>query len=129
MTSILAARTTESGRGRQNAPALPQRNALLFPLCILGCYWAILIYYLGAQWSVYEQYNYGWAVPFLCLYLLWRRTGGGGHGAEGRGQNPISHLPSSTFSPNVHPLSASLGERARVRCRFPQPVVPWSVVL
>jgi len=49
-----------------------QRNAWLFPLCALGCYWAVLIYYLGAQWSVYEEYNYGWAVPFLCLYLLWR---------------------------------------------------------
>src|ERR1035437_10500471 len=117
MTSILAARTTESGRGRQNAPALPQRNGLLFPLCILGCYWAVLIYYLGAQWSAYEQYNYGWAVPFLCVYLLWRKTesrkqkaemgapgqldheitGPGEQGAKGRGQRAESHLPSSIF--------------------------------
>src|ERR1035438_2130280 len=74
MKSILAAKTTQSGGGRQNTPALPRRNALLFPLCVVGCYWAILIYYLGAQWSVYEQYSYGWAVPFLCLYLLWRRV-------------------------------------------------------
>ena len=42
-------------------------------LAVLGCYWLIVIYQLGAQWSVYEQYNYGWAVPFLCLYLLWER--------------------------------------------------------
>jgi len=39
----------------------------------LGVYWLALIYQLGAQWSVYEQYNYGWAVPFLCVFLLWRR--------------------------------------------------------
>src|SRR5664279_2517098 len=108
MTSILAARTTESGRGRQNAPALPQRNALLFPLCILGCYWAILIYYLGAQWSVYEQYGYGWAVPFLCLYLLWRRVAQASSpssslstGGEGRGE--VASSPSS-------PLRLARGE-------------------
>ena len=35
--------------------------------------WLPLIHLLGAQWSVYEQYNYGWAVPFLCTYLFWRR--------------------------------------------------------
>jgi exosortase len=44
-------------------------------LCVLACYWGVLIHQLGAQWSVYEQYHYGWAVPFLCLYLLWRRLG------------------------------------------------------
>src|ERR1035437_6761788 len=114
MTSILAARTTESGRGRQNAPALPQRNALLFPLCAIGCYWVVLIYYLGAQWSVYEQYNYGWAVPFLCAYLLWRRvaqasppaTQGSGFRVQGSRLNvqcstsdvPPAPLPSSLFS-------------------------------
>jgi exosortase/archaeosortase family protein len=33
----------------------------------------MLIYQLGAQWSAYEQYRYGWAVPFLCAYLVWQR--------------------------------------------------------
>src|ERR1035438_8530448 len=74
MQSSMTAKTKQSGGGRQNTPALPQRNALLFPLCVIGCYWAILIYYIGAQWSVYEQYSYGWAVPFLCLYLLWGKA-------------------------------------------------------
>jgi len=88
----------------------------------LAGYWLVLIYNLGAQWSVYEQYNYGWAVPFLCLYLIWRRkqkaegTGGKaeilksetlkslGQGAEGSGQRSVVsgrwaefHLPSSIF--------------------------------
>ncbi len=49
----------------------------LFYLLPLAGYWLVLIYYLGAQWSVYEQYNYGWAVPFLCLYLIWRRCARG----------------------------------------------------
>ena len=56
-------------------PSLSQpilrRVALL--LAALGCYWVMLIYQLGAQWSAYEQYNYGWVVPFLCLFLLWER--------------------------------------------------------
>src|ERR1035437_3281779 len=139
MTSILAARTTESGRGRQNAPALPQRNGLLFPLCILGCYWAVLIYYLGAQWSAYEQYNYGWAVPFLCLYLLWRRTGAGGQGAEGRGQRAESHLPfsiSHLLSQRASPLRLARGE-GQGEVSVPaagspvvsSPVVLWSLAL
>ena len=39
----------------------------------LAAYWIGLVYQLGAQWSAFEQYNYGWAVPFLCLYLIWQR--------------------------------------------------------
>jgi exosortase len=42
----------------------------------LAGYWLVLIYQLGAQWSAYEQYNYGWAVPFLCFYLIWDRLKG-----------------------------------------------------
>ncbi len=46
----------------------------LFPIfCILACYWAVVIHQLGAQWSIFAQYHYGWAVPFLCIYLIWRR--------------------------------------------------------
>ena len=109
---IVAAKTTQSGWRREGPPALPQRYALLFPLCVVGCYWAILIYYLGAQWSVYEQYNYGWAVPFLCLYLLWRRVAQASQparpssslsaGGEGRGE--VASSPSSAFRPPSSPL-------------------------
>src|ERR1035437_411138 len=117
MISILAEKTTQSGGDRQDMSTRLRRNALLLPLCVVGCYWAILIYYLGAQWSAYEQYNYGWAVPFLCVYLVWRKTesrkqkaemgapgqldheitGPGEQGAKGRGQRAESHLPSSIF--------------------------------
>src|SRR5258706_3817220 len=68
-------------------PAPPPRSPLLAlrsPLllgCVLTGYWALLIRQLGAQWSIYEQYNYGWAVPFLCAYLICRRLV-----AEGRGE-------------------------------------------
>ncbi len=39
----------------------------------LALFWADLIYQLGAQWSLYPQYGYGWAIPFLMGYFLWRR--------------------------------------------------------
>ncbi|MGD0263183.1 MAG: hypothetical protein ABSD29_25740 [Verrucomicrobiota bacterium] len=74
---------------------LNQLNALFFPLCVLGCYWLLLIYQLGAQWSVYEQYNYGWAVPFLCGYLLWLRNSPATARPAGR-----LFSPRSPFSPN-----------------------------
>ncbi len=49
-----------------------RRSLLLAPLSLLSL-WLPIIYLLGAQWSIYEQYHYGWAVPVLCLYLLWKR--------------------------------------------------------
>jgi exosortase len=48
----------------------------LLALCALLAYWALLVYQLGAQWSVYSQYSYGWAVPLLCAYLIWQRVKG-----------------------------------------------------
>jgi exosortase/archaeosortase family protein len=46
----------------------------LLPVCWL---WFRLIDHLRVEWSVNPQYGYGWAVPFLCAYLLWQslRTG------------------------------------------------------
>ena len=43
-------------------------------LVLLAAIWAPVVYLLGAQWSLYAEYQYGWAVPFLCLYLAWKRT-------------------------------------------------------
>jgi exosortase len=42
----------------------------LLPLAWL---WFVLIDHLRIEWSVNPQYAYGWAVPFLCAYLLWNR--------------------------------------------------------
>ena len=38
-------------------------------LAMLAAIWAPVVYLLGAQWSIFEEYNYGWALPALCLYL------------------------------------------------------------
>jgi len=56
--------------------------------------WGVLISDLHVEWSVNSQYGYGWAVPFLCLYLLWQRF------SQPRGEvrsEVSSHPPSSVF--------------------------------
>src|SRR2546428_9325120 len=35
--------------------------------------WFVLCRHLSGEWSVNEQYNYGWFVPFFALYLFWLR--------------------------------------------------------
>ncbi len=80
-------------------------------LAVLGCYWAVLIYQLGAQWSAYEQYNYGWAVPFLCAYLLWKRfqtADGRRQIADGRGPSSVLRRPPSQFQLSAFVLCAFL---------------------
>ena len=42
----------------------------LVPLAYL---WFVLINDLRIEWTVNPQYSYGWAVPFLCLFILWQR--------------------------------------------------------
>ena len=44
--------------------------AVLFFFALL---WLEVINHLRAEWSLNPQYAYGWAVPFIALYLFWRR--------------------------------------------------------
>ena len=39
----------------------------------LAWLWFVLINDLRVEWTVNPQYSYGWAVPFLCVFLLWQR--------------------------------------------------------
>jgi exosortase len=39
----------------------------------IGALWFILLRHLSNEWSVNEQYNYGWFVPFFAAYLFWLR--------------------------------------------------------
>src|SRR6266436_6446705 len=48
---------------------LPASVFWLLPLAFL---WFTLINHLRIEWSVNPQYGYGWAVPFLCGYLIWK---------------------------------------------------------
>jgi exosortase len=46
---------------------------LVLPFLFLGALWFILCRQLSGEWSVNEQYNYGWFVPFFAVYLFWLR--------------------------------------------------------
>jgi exosortase len=41
----------------------------LVPMVFL---WQALIRHLSVEWTLNPSYNYGWAVPALCGYLIWR---------------------------------------------------------
>jgi exosortase len=45
----------------------------VLPFVFFGALWFILCRQLSGEWSVNEQYNYGWFVPFFALYLFWLR--------------------------------------------------------
>ena len=42
-------------------------------LFFFGLLWFEVVNHLKAEWSLNPQYGYGWAVPFLALFLLWQR--------------------------------------------------------
>src|SRR5947207_5939101 len=42
---------------------------------LLAALWVGLCRELSGEWSVNEQYNYGWFVPFFALFLFWLRWG------------------------------------------------------
>lgn len=50
------------------------RNPLVLWCAALVAVWLPVVYLLGAQWTFYEQYHYGWAVPFACVFIAWRRA-------------------------------------------------------
>lgn len=52
-----------------------RRFAVSLGLCLLGLsgLWFGLFRHLSGEWSLNEQYSYGWFVPFFALYLFWLR--------------------------------------------------------
>jgi exosortase len=47
--------------------------AFALTVLFLGALWFGLCRELSGEWSVNEQYNFGWFVPFFGLYLFWLR--------------------------------------------------------
>ncbi len=57
-----------------DASLAPQnRFQLPVALSVLGVLWLGLCRELSGEWSVNEQYSFGWFVPFFALYLFWLR--------------------------------------------------------
>ncbi len=55
---------------KHTAPAT-RSGAWLLPTVIFGYLWFVLINQLRLECTFYPQYSYGWAVPFLCVYLVY----------------------------------------------------------
>jgi exosortase len=53
-------------RGHSRAP-------VVLSVLFLAALWFGLCRELSGEWSVNEQYNFGWFVPFFALYLFWLR--------------------------------------------------------
>ena len=68
-------------------------KTILLPVLAFGFLWLVLINQLRVEWANNPQYAYGWAVPFLCLYLLWQRL----RTSNIEPPAPQVHLPSSIF--------------------------------
>jgi len=62
--------------GTELLPATTSRVAFLpiiGALVFFGLLWVEVINHLKAEWSFNPQYGYGWCVPFLAVYLVWKR--------------------------------------------------------
>jgi exosortase len=67
----------KASTAQSSATAWPAEKKSAWPLILaLGCFgllWLETINHLKGEWSFNPQYAYGWGVPFLALYLFWRR--------------------------------------------------------
>lgn len=59
-------------------PPLKEYLFAILPLLLLSWLWFVTCNHLRVEWSLNEQYSYGWAVPVLCAFLVVRalRLGG-----------------------------------------------------
>src|SRR5437773_7514554 len=70
MQSVAGERSTS----RTSSTLLKNLSApVVVALLMLTVLWLLLWHQLSGEWSVNEQYNYGWFVPFFALYLFWLR--------------------------------------------------------
>ena len=57
-------------------PAITGRHfplPLALSVVFLAVLWFVLCKELSGEWSVNQQYNFGWFVPFFAVYLFWLR--------------------------------------------------------
>ncbi|MEP6603401.1 MAG: archaeosortase/exosortase family protein [Spartobacteria bacterium] len=53
--------------------SVPPLFQLPLPRVYFGVIWFAVVRHLRPEWSLNPQYGYGWSVPFLAAYLLWKR--------------------------------------------------------
>jgi exosortase len=66
------------------SPNKISRARVVLAALVLLALWFVLCRQLSGEWSVNEQYSYGWFVPFFALFLFWLRWENRGQRAEDR---------------------------------------------
>src|SRR5882762_6402736 len=67
-----------------NAPRFRMRFVAI--VVFFASLWLILWRQLSGEWSVNDQYSYGWFVPFFAVVLFWLRWEDRPKAREARGQ-------------------------------------------
>jgi exosortase len=67
--NVMAPRASLDSSTSSQIPFWPLASSLFF----FGLLWFEAVNQLRPEWSFDPQYGYGWSVPFLTLYLFWRR--------------------------------------------------------
>jgi exosortase len=72
----------------------------------LGILWFVLCRHLSSEWSLNEQYSYGWFVPFFAAYLFWLRwEDRPAESAEENVQRPTSNAQRPTKGRRIAPAA------------------------
>lgn len=82
---------------RAERQTLPIRAQSWLALALLGYLWFHLIDHLRIEWSLNEQYAYGFAVPLLCAFLAHRRWSSKVESAAPYSGHPIDQAPRNGF--------------------------------
>ncbi|MEY2486338.1 MAG: hypothetical protein QOH39_1986 [Verrucomicrobiota bacterium] len=92
-------------------------------LLSLGALWFVLCRHLSSEWSVNEQYSYGWFVPFFAAFLFWLRW-------EDRPPPRAAEVPNSNFQvPNNHQLLSPSRRLLRARGNSQRGLIALAVAI
>src|ERR1700726_2864675 len=70
-------------------------------LLFFAVLWFVLCRHLSGEWSVNEQYNYGWFVPFFAMVLFWLRWEDRPEPAQPKASNFKSQIPNQRTAVSV----------------------------
>jgi exosortase len=74
MMSVLQAEPAPEVARSENAIVDKSNPVRMIPIALgFGALWFELCRALASEWSLNEQYNFGWFVPFFAAYLFWFR--------------------------------------------------------
>ena len=82
----------------------------------LGALWFVLCRHLSGEWSINEQYSYGWFVPFFAAFLFWLRWEDRGESRKAKVESTMEPAGAERHgrSPKGERAGASQSKRSRL---------------